>query len=123
MGRNLMLNMADHGFTAAGYDKDETKVEALCKYSAEHNIYVMANLSYFIARLRKPRTVMLLVPAGAPVDSVINDLHAHLRPGDIIIDGGNTYFKDTNLRAHNLAAKGIHFHGSGGAAASSLPRY
>src|ERR1039458_10214299 len=67
----------------------------------------------FIAMLRKPRAIMLLVPAGAPVDSVINDLLAHLQPGDLIIDGGNSYFKDTDVRVRNLAAKGIQFLGVG----------
>ena len=63
--------------------------------------------------LRKPRAVMMLVPAGPPVDSVINDLLAHLQPGDLIIDAGNSYFKDTDVRARNLTAKGIQFLGVG----------
>ncbi len=113
MGRNLMLNMADHGFAVAGYDKDQAKVEALRKESAEHNIRGAANIVDFIALLRKPRAVMMLVPAGGPVDSVINDLLAHLEPGDLIIDAGNSYFKDTDLRARNLTAKGIQFLGVG----------
>ena len=72
-----------------------------------------ADIKEFIALLRKPRAVMMLVPAGAPVDSVINDLLAHLQPGDLIIDAGNSYFKDTDVRARNLAAKGIQFLGVG----------
>ena len=113
MGCNLVLNMADHGFSVAGYDKDQTKVEALRKESADRNIRAMANILEFIALLRQPRAIMMLVPAGAPVDSVINDLLPHLAKGDLIIDAGNSYFKDTDVRARNLAAKGIQFLGVG----------
>ena len=113
MGRNLVLNMSDHGFSAAGYDKDTAKVEALRTESAKRHIGCAANVSDFVALLRKPRAVMMLVPAGAPVDSVIKDLLPHLDEGDLIIDAGNSYFKDTDLRAGNLAAKGIHFLGVG----------
>jgi len=113
MGRNLVLNMADHGCAVAGYDRDQAKVEALRKESAERNICGAANIRDFIALLRKPRAIMMLVPAGAPVDSVIKDLLAHLDKGDLIIDAGNSYFKDTDVRARDLAAKGIHFLGVG----------
>jgi len=113
MGRNLVLNMADHGCAVAGYDKDQTKVEALRKESAERNIRGAANIVDFIALLRKPRAVMMLVPAGAPVDSVIKDLLPHLDKNDLIIDAGNSYFKDTDVRAGNLMAEGIHFLGLG----------
>jgi len=113
MGRNLVLNMADHGFAVAGYDRDQTKVEALRKESTERNIGCAANVPDFIALLRKPRAIMMLVPAGAPVDSVIKDLLPHLDKGDLIIDAGNSYFKDTDVRARNLTAKGIQFLGVG----------
>jgi len=113
MGRNLLLNMADHGFPVSGYDKDPGKVEALRKETAEHDIHAEANIESFIGVLRKPRAVMLLVPAGPPVDSVIADLAPHLEKGDLIVDAGNSYFKDTDLRARNLAEKGIQFLGVG----------
>ena len=113
MGRNLVLNMADHGFSTAGYDKDAVKVEALRQESMEHDVRGAANILDFIALLRKPRAVIMLVPAGAPVDSVIKDLLPHLDKGDLIIDAGNSYFKDTNLRASHLMAKGIQFLGVG----------
>jgi len=113
MGRNLLLNMADHGFSVAGYDKDLSKVEALRKESADRDISGAENINDFIGLLRPPRAVVMLVPAGAPVDSVINDLLAHVQPGDLIIDAGNSYFKDTNLRARNLTGKGIQFLGVG----------
>ena len=113
MGRNLVLNMADHGFSMAGYDKDAAKVAALRQESKEPIVRGAADIKEFIALLRKPRAIMMLVPAGAPVDSVIKDLLPHLQPGDLIIDGGNSYFKDTNVRARNLAAKCIQFLGVG----------
>ena len=113
MGRNLLLNMADHGHSVAGYDKDVTKVAALRLEAETRNIRGAADIQEFIALLRQPRAVMMLVPAGPPVDSVINDLLAHLRPGDLIVDAGNSYFKDTDVRARNLKAKGLQFLGVG----------
>ncbi len=113
MGRNLVLNMADHGFSVAGYDKDPAKVAALSQESKERNVHGAADIKEFIGLLRRPRAVMLLVPAGAPVDSVIEDLLPHLDKGDLIIDAGNSYFKDTNLRAGQLMANSIQFLGVG----------
>ncbi len=113
MGRNLLLNLADHGFSVTGYDKEPGKVEAMKKDSAGKVISGADNISDFVNMLQPPRAVIVLVPAGAPVDSVINDLLAQLTPGDLIIDAGNSYFKDTNLRARRLAGKGIQFLGVG----------
>jgi 6-phosphogluconate dehydrogenase len=105
--------MADHGYRVAGYDKDPAKVATLRKKAAGRKIRSAANVANFIALLRKPRAIMMLVPAGAPVDSVIKDLLPHLDKGDLMIDAGNSHFKDTDLRARKLAAKGIQFLGVG----------
>jgi len=113
MGRNLLLNMAEHGYSVAGYDKDPAKVEELRQEAGNRDLIGAADLKEFIGLLRQPRAVVALVPAGPPVDSVINDLLAHLQPGDLIIDAGNSYFKDTDARARKLAAKGIQFLGVG----------
>src|ERR1039457_4922184 len=113
MGRNLLLNMADHGHSVAGYDKDAAKVAALKQEAENRDIRGVTDIKEFISLLRKPRAVMMLVPAGPPVDSVINDLLALLQPGDLIIDAGNSYFKDTDVRLRNLATKGIQFLGVG----------
>ena len=113
MGCNMLLNMSDHGFSVAGYDKDPSKVEALRKVSSDRDICGTKDIKVFIAQLRKPRVVMMLVPAGAPVDSVIQDLLPLLEKGDIIIDGGNSHYKDTDLRTQKLAKKGIQFLGVG----------
>jgi len=113
MGRNLLLNMADHGFSVAGYDNDPAKVEALRKEAEKKDIHCTDNLQEFMSILRKPRAILLLVPAGAPVDAVIAELSVHLEKGDLIIDSGNSYFKDTNLRTIRLKEKGIQFMGMG----------
>jgi len=105
--------MADHGFPVAGYDKDPAKVEALHREAGQREARGAADIKEFIALLRHPRAAMMLVPAGAPVDSVIKDLLPHLDRGDLIIDAGNSYFKDTDLRARALAEKGIQFLGVG----------
>jgi 6-phosphogluconate dehydrogenase len=113
MGRNMLLNMADHGFPVAGYDNDPSKVEALQKESAGNDIHGVTNIKDLVGLLHKPRAVMMLVPAGPPVDSVIGDLLPHLEKGDLIIDAGNSYFKDTNLRGRKLTRNGIQFLGVG----------
>ncbi len=113
MGRNLVMNMADRGYAVAGYDKDQSKVEAMRQESTECDVRGAANIQEFARLLCRPRAVMLLVPAGPPVDSVIADLLPYLEKGDLIIDAGNSYFKDTNLRARNLTANGIQFLGVG----------
>src|SRR5665213_4361929 len=113
MGRNFALNIADHGFSVAGYDKDNLKVEALWKESQGRDIYGAEDIVDFTALLKIPRAIMMLVPAGAPVDAVIKDLLPHLSKGDLIIDAGNSHFKDTDLRTKALAEKGIQFMGVG----------
>ena len=113
MGRNLVLNIADHGFSVAGYDKDPTKVKALSQEAEKRDVHGASRIEEFVALLRSPRAIMMLVPAGPPVDSVIKALSPHLDKGDLIIDAGNSYFKDTDVRARDLAKKGIHFMGMG----------
>ena len=113
MGRNLLLNMADHGFSVAGYDIDNEKVESLRKESKDKSVYCATSIEEFLKLLRSPRAIMLLVPAGKPVDLVINALLPHLQSGDLIIDAGNSHFTDTDTRALYLQEKGIQFLGVG----------
>ena len=113
MGRNFLLNMADHDFSVAGYDKDPAKVAALSQEAGRRDVHGATDVKEFVAALRQPRAIMLLVPAGPPVDSVINDLLPHLQPGDLIIDAGNSHFTDSDVRARDLAAKGFQFLGVG----------
>ena len=123
MGRSLVLNMADHGFSVAGYDKDPHQVEALRKESAGRNICGAENINDFIALLRPPCVVMMLVPAGAPVDSVIKDVLPRLNKGALIIDVGNSYFKDTDERARSLMRNGVQFLGVGGSGGEAGARH
>jgi len=114
MGRNLLLNIASHNFAAAGLDLDTEKVNSLQQEAdADHTIEATTDVKHFVDLIQQPRAIMLLVPAGKPVDSAIASLLPHLDKGDIIIDGGNTYFTDTDRRFLELSAKGIHFFGMG----------
>lgn len=114
MGRNLLLNMADHKFAVAGLDLDPEKTSNLEKEaSQEHLIKATTSAEVFIGLIKKPRAIMLLVPAGKPVDAVITSLLPYLEEGDIIVDGGNSFFYDTDRRIKELAEKNIHFFGMG----------
>ena len=114
MGSNLLLNMADHGFAVIGYDKNPDKTN-LFESSATKNTIVKGvnSLQEMIDTLKTPRKIMMLVPAGNPVDSVIGDLSPLLQKGDIIIDGGNSHYTDTLRRIAELKDKGFHFMGMG----------
>lgn len=114
MGRNFILNVADNNFTAFGHDLDPEKVNAL-KEEGKHTGRVDASTDVhaFVNALSKPRKIMLLVPAGKIVDSVIEELAPLLDKGDLIIDGGNSFFTDTDRREAQLQSKGIHFFGAG----------
>jgi len=113
MGRNFLLNIAEHGFSGIGYNKHADKLELLRQESDGLPVTGVDNLPDFIAGLETPRKIMMLVPAGDPVDSVINDLLPYLEPGDLVIDGGNSHFTDTERREAFLTEKGIHFLGVG----------
>jgi len=113
MGRNLLLNMGDHGVKGAGFDKDATKGQQLEKEDEHGNLKGFSEVEPFIASLNTPRAIMMLVPAGKIVDDVIAELLPLLDQGDIIIDGGNSHFTDTNRRVDELETKGFHFFGMG----------
>ncbi|MGH2647718.1 MAG: NADP-dependent phosphogluconate dehydrogenase [Ginsengibacter sp.] len=114
MGSNLLLNMADHGFAVIGYDKNRDKTDLFESSASKNNIVKGVNtLKEMINALKVPRKIMMLVPAGKPVDSVIADLSPLLEEGDIIIDGGNSHYTDTLRRIDELKDKGFHFMGIG----------
>jgi 6-phosphogluconate dehydrogenase len=113
MGRNLLLNMGDHGIAVAGYDKDPSKLTLLENEGTGKLVKGFAVLSDFVNSLGTPKVIMLLVPAGKIVDTVIDELQSLLSAGDIIIDGGNSHFTDTTARVNRLSQKGLHFFGMG----------
>jgi len=113
MGSNMVLNMMDHGFSCIGYDVDPKKGERLRAEAKSDQVTTTGNLDEFVAGLKPPRMAMLLVPAGPPVDAVIHQLVPRLETGDIIIDGGNSHFTDTNIRQRAIAGHQLHLLGVG----------
>ena len=113
MGRNFLLNVAEHGFPCVGYDLDAEKRRLLLEEGSGMPVETAATVADFVGKLRFPRNIMLLVPAGAIVDSVITELLPHIEKGDLIIDGGNSHFADTERREVLLANTGIGFLGVG----------
>lgn len=114
MGRNFILNVADNGFSAFGNDLDTEKVNALIEEGGDsEKVDASTDAKVFVNALSTPRKIMLLVPAGKVVDIVIENLLPLLDKDDIIIDGGNSFFTDTDRREAYLAEKGIHFFGAG----------
>ncbi|MEN0003440.1 MAG: NADP-dependent phosphogluconate dehydrogenase [Bacteroidota bacterium] len=113
MGRNFLLNIADSGFSVIGLDRDAEKAQSLEQEGGSKRIAGTTDTADFVARLKTPRKIMLLVPAGKIVDAVIESLLPHLDKGDLIIDGGNSFFEDTQRRVDYLAEKDIHFLGTG----------
>jgi len=114
MGQNLVLNMNDHGFTVAVFNRTVARVDEFLAREAKGTKVIGAHsLPELVALLKCPRRVMLMVKAGPPVDELIEELLPHLEKGDIIIDGGNSLFEDTTRRTKYLEAKGLLFIGTG----------
>ncbi|MGQ9491690.1 MAG: decarboxylating NADP(+)-dependent phosphogluconate dehydrogenase [Anaerolineae bacterium] len=114
MGQNLVLNMADHGFTVAVFNRTTSVVDAFIEGPAKGmRIIGTHSLEELVATLKRPRRVMLMVKAGQPVDDLIEKLIPLLEPGDIIIDGGNSNYEDTIRRTAYVEAKGLFYIGTG----------
>jgi len=114
MGQNLVLNMNDHGYRVAVYNRTVSKVDDFINNEAKGTPIVGAHsIEELVAALKTPRRVMLMVKAGDTVDHMIDALVPHLEKGDIIIDGGNSLYTDSNRRTKALAEKGLHFIGTG----------
>ena len=124
MGQNLVLNMADHGFTVAVYNRTVSKVDQFISTTAKDTSVVGTHsLEELVAQLKRPRRVMLMIKAGKPVDSTIELLIPLLEEGDIIIDGGNSNYKDSMRRTEYLEQKGIMFIGAGVSGGEEGARY
>ena len=113
MGRNLVLNIADHGFAVCGYDRDTAQQQRLTTEGAGKPVSAAATMQQLVDSLEKPAKIMLLVPAGKIVDAVLAELVPLLQKDDIVIDGGNSHFTDTDRRYTQLQQSGIHFMGMG----------
>lgn len=114
MGQNLALNMNDHGFVVAVFNRTPSKVDEFMQGPAKGSKIIPAHsIEEFAKQLKRPRKIMLMVKAGDPVDEFIEHLLPYLEKGDIIIDGGNSLYEDTNRRVKDLKEKGILFIGSG----------
>lgn len=122
MGMNLLLNLADRGNVVAGYSRDRSKSAELRELPAD-NIQGFDDLAEFVAALRIPRVVLLLVPAGPTVDSVVAGLRPLLARGDFIVDAGNSFHRDTTRRIAELTADGIEFVGMGVSGGESGARH
>ncbi len=114
MGQNLVLNMNDHGYTVVVYNRTTSKVDDFLANEAKGTkVQGAHSIEELVAKLKRPRRIMMLVKAGQPVDDFIAQIVPFLEPGDIIIDGGNSLFDDTNRRQRELEAKGLLFIGTG----------
>ena len=113
MGSNLALNMADHGYQVACYNYTPDLTEKFVKEHPHENAHPFYDLKAFVASLKKPRKIMMMIMAGKPVDSMIEQLIPLLDKGDIIIDGGNSFFGDTMRRYDTCKAHGLNFFGTG----------
>jgi 6-phosphogluconate dehydrogenase len=113
MGQNLVLNLADNGYRVAGFNRSGAVTKKFMAASPHPNVTAVYTLEELVASLAPPRRILMMIKAGAPVDAVIDALAPLLTPGDVLMDGGNTYFKDTIRREAALAARGIRYLGIG----------
>ncbi len=113
MGQNLARNIERNGFSVAGFDLDPAKTKAATAACAGADIVMTSSIAEFLSRLAVPRRILMMVPAGKPVDAVIAGLQPHLAAGDVLIDGGNSYFEDTRRRLKALQGTGILYVGTG----------
>jgi 6-phosphogluconate dehydrogenase len=114
MGQNLVLNMNDHGYTVAVFNRTSTRVDAFMDAPARNTAIIPTySIKELVSSLKQPRRVMMMVKAGEVVDHFIDLLLPHLEPGDILVDGGNSLYTDTERRTNMLAEKDILYIGTG----------
>lgn len=115
MGRGLALNLAEHGFSVAGYNLEPEMTQAFVSEGLRQGYSVAGapSCQALCQMLERPRKILIMVKAGAPVDSVLDSLLPWLEPGDVVIDGGNTHYPHTHARQDRCGAKGVHFLGMG----------
>ena len=113
MGKNLALNIESRGYTVSIFNRTGSKTEEVIAEHPDKKLVPTYTIEDFVASLEKPRRILIMVKAGAPTDSTIQALLPHLDKGDILIDGGNTFFEDTIRRNQELDQSGINFIGTG----------
>ena len=113
MGKNLALNIERQGYRVAVYDWDSTYTKQAMKDHGDKNFVASYEMKDFVESIEKPRRILMMVKAGAPTDSTIQNVLPYLDKGDVLIDGGNTFFKDTMRRNKELENSGINFIGMG----------
>jgi 6-phosphogluconate dehydrogenase len=113
MGENLALNLARNGFAVSGFDLDAAKRNSFGQRTQGLNAQAAASLADLVHSLQQPRCIWLMVPAGSAVDAVLDELRPLLRAGDVVMDGGNTLYTDTQRRMQALESLGIHYVGAG----------
>lgn len=109
----MALNIESRGFSVSVYNRSSAKTEEFLEEAKGKQVVGTYSIEEFVESLEKPRKILLMVKAGTPTDATIQSLLPHLEKGDILIDGGNTYYKDTQRRNKELAESGIHFIGTG----------
>ena len=123
MGRNFILNVASNGYSTIGLSSKDKAIELLKTEGRDYEVDGTKSDEEFIKKLKRPRKIMLLVPAGKPVDSMIQRFLPYLEEGDILIDGGNSHYDDTDRRYLYLKDKNIHFIGAGVSGGSKGARF
>ncbi len=113
MGENLALNIEEHGFPVAVWNLEGEWVDRFVNKNSGKKITGTKTFADFTKTLQRPRRIMMMIKAGAPVDQTIENITPYLEPGDVLIDGGNSWFKDTQERTKRLESKRLHFVGSG----------
>src|ERR1700741_3062879 len=113
MGANLALNIEEHGFSVAVWNREPEKTRHFIAKHAQKKFTLTTTLAELVGALQRPRRIMMMIKAEAPVDETLDKLLPLLEPGDVVIDGGNSWFKDTQLRAARLIEHDLHFVRSG----------
>ena len=113
MGQNLVLNLERNGYTVAVHNRTTSTMQEFVDQHPGKKLIPSVTLEDFVQNLERPRKILIMVKAGAAVDGVIDGLIPLLEPGDLIMDGGNSHFPDTERRSKELADKGAELHGGG----------
>jgi 6-phosphogluconate dehydrogenase len=113
MGKNLALNIADHGYSVVVYNRSREKTDSLLEEAKDKDVLASYSLEEFVDSIEKPRKIIMMVKAGKPVDDMIQQLLPLIEPGDLLMDGGNSNYNDTNRRSKMLEEKNIHYLGTG----------